>query len=139
VDLPVFTTPFVPVPIAELPLPAGKYLISGTVDVNNLFPNADDAATCELNAGADFDRASPTLDAPSASSGIQFRRGEDVDASRPPIRRTGGRRDALRTPFRHGARTVEVPEDDRDPGREPVERAPHAAALKGSRLNSSCA
>lgn len=71
-DLPVFTTPFVPVPIAELPLPAGKYLISGTVDVNNLFPNADDAATCELHAGADFDRASPTLDAPSASSGIQF-------------------------------------------------------------------
>ena len=72
VDLPLFTTPFVPVPIAQLQLPAGKYVITASVDVNNLFPTADDAATCELHAGADFDRGSPTLTAPNPSSGIAF-------------------------------------------------------------------
>jgi hypothetical protein len=72
VDLPVFTTPFQPLPIAELPLPPGKYLIEATVDLNNLFPTVDDAVTCELHAGADFDRASPTMNAPAPSSGIAF-------------------------------------------------------------------
>jgi hypothetical protein len=48
-----------PPPIAELLLPAGKYAISATVDVDDV--EGPSVVTCKLIAGADFDRAFVTL------------------------------------------------------------------------------
>lgn len=48
--------PVTPVPIARLALPAGKYAISATLDVENLGDGElGDVVICQLHAGGDFD------------------------------------------------------------------------------------
>lgn len=53
-----------PPPIAQLPLPAGKYAISATLDVTALEDTT--AVTCKLVAGGDFDQTFVTLEAPDS-------------------------------------------------------------------------
>jgi hypothetical protein len=50
--------PVTPVPIARLALPAGKYAISATLDLENTSAgDFGDVVICELDAGGDFDRS----------------------------------------------------------------------------------
>jgi len=50
-----------PPPIAELALPAGKYAISATLDVDSIDAPTAVAVRCELHAGADFDETGAAL------------------------------------------------------------------------------
>jgi hypothetical protein len=56
--LPVDITPH---PIASLALPAGKYAITVTLDVESENPNVETASVCDVHAGADFDSTFATL------------------------------------------------------------------------------
>jgi hypothetical protein len=50
--------PVTPVPIARLALPAGRYAISATLDLENTGAgDFGDVVICELDAGGDFDRS----------------------------------------------------------------------------------
>jgi hypothetical protein len=55
-----------PQPIAQLPLPAGKYAIVATLDIE-AGPISGVAADCELRAGSDYDTTGASLDSPLVS------------------------------------------------------------------------
>jgi hypothetical protein len=69
VDLP---TAFPPPRIAQLVLPPGKYAIAATLDVASNHPDGAVLVTCELHAGADFDRTAVEL-APQFQGGSKMR------------------------------------------------------------------
>jgi hypothetical protein len=59
---------FFPEPIAELPLPAGRYAISAKLEADNVDAVAL-GVQCELHAGLDFDKASVDLLEPAPAHG----------------------------------------------------------------------
>jgi hypothetical protein len=68
VSLPLSPTPQ---PIAQLPLPAGKYVVEATLNAGSTTYGV--YATCELHTGADFDTAVTVLDTSSQLNSAESR------------------------------------------------------------------